>query len=396
MAEMGKRILRSFRTLFWILLITGAVGFLGYRVVAAPPKPEPPKSVAAIRAEKGIPVVVHTVEAGPWNLWKRYYGQVKSASEQSVTSFLREYIVAVHVHVGDLVKAGDVLLELSRETSTPDFAARSAEYEDAKRDYERLKALYDAGGTSKAEVDRAAVAMQQKGSALKETRTQLARTKVASKLTGVVSLRNAEVGEISETGRELLRVVDLRNLEADVLVPPGDVARVAKGTPARVVLEGRRHNGTVKRVDPGADVATGLYRVVVALPPDTNLRPGMFVETELLVDPRTSVVSVPYEALRRDNGRTYVYVLSGDVARLRDVEVGEGQGGLVEVVSRLYEGEIIAVRGVENLYDGARVWLQSSAPEEASPDVPVPDGSGKDSSGEFSAEEPVSADTSNP
>jgi len=68
----------------------------------------------------------------------------------------------------------------------------------------------------------------------------------------------------------------------------------------------------------------------------------------------------------------------------------------VEVVSRLYEGEIIAVRGVENLYDGARVWLQSSAPEEASPDVPVPDGSGKDSSGEFSAEEPVSADTSNP
>jgi multidrug resistance efflux pump len=106
-------------------------------------------------------------------------------------------------------------------------------------------------------VDRAAVAMQQKGSALKETRTQLARTKVASKLTGVVSLRNAEVGEISETGRELLRVVDLRNLEADVLVPPGDVARVAKGTPARVVLEGRRHNGTVKRVDPGRDVATG-------------------------------------------------------------------------------------------------------------------------------------------
>ncbi|HQF92359.1 MAG TPA: hypothetical protein PK393_11830, partial [Synergistaceae bacterium] len=131
------------------------------------------------------------------------------------------------------------------------------------------------------------------------------------------------------------------------------------------------------RQDPGADPATGLYKALVALEPGAPLRPGMVVEVDLLVDSRDRVVAIPYEALRRENAKTFVFVLSGDRATRREVEVGEGQGGQVEILSRLYSGDVIIAEGTETLFDGARVWIRPPGDPRESPEGPSelsPDG----------------------
>ena len=377
MSEERRTLGQTGRLLFWAVLFFGGMGFFAYRVVAIPPKATESPSIEEIRSEKGIPVVPYVVTADPWELWKRFDGPVRPGKEQRSTSLLRERILAVHVDVNDAVKKGDVLIELRAESQAADLSARKADYEDAQREYERQKALLAAGGASQQDVDRAWVAVQQKKALMKDVRSEVAKSRVVADLDGVVTFRNAEPGEAAEGGAELLRIADLKNLEVEVRVPPAEALRLRPGTPARVMVERRLFQGKIKRQDPGADPATGLYKALVALEPGAPLRPGMVVEVDLLVDSRDRVVAIPYEALRRENAKTFVFVLSGDRATRREVEVGEGQGGQVEILSRLYSGDVIIAEGTETLFDGARVWIRPPGDLRESPEGPSelsPDG----------------------
>jgi len=342
-----------------------AVALLGIRLIKGKDSAEgPPRSVADIRAEKGVPVKVMKVEALPWELWKRYYGQVRPSRTQHVTSFVREFIVEVPVEVGDQVKAGDVLLELSTETQAYDLAARVADYNEAKRDYERKLALSRAGGVSKQEVERAYVTMEQKRSLVADVRTKVSRTKVYAKINGTVSHKDVEVGEIAEPGARLLTIVDIDNLEVEVLLPPLEIGRIVKGIPVRVTLQNRdcpspeTCGGTVLRIDPEADPSTGLYKCIVSLAPGSGFPSGSYVETEFLVDERKAVVQIPYELIKREEDRTYVYVVEDGRAFRRYVQVGEGVDRVVEIASGLTAGEMVVTEGVEDVFDSARVWIQ--------------------------------------
>lgn len=344
--------------LFWIFLFAGVLGLVLFRLVLPRKEKVRRQSVASIRAEKGIPVRTYLVEEGPWTLWKSYYGRVRSATTQDVTSFVREYITSVSVEVGDRVKPGEVLMELSQETRAAFVSAKRADYLEAERDYERKKALFEAGGISRQELNRAYVDLENKRSQLSDLQSLLARTKVVARISGTVLERNADVGEISEAGRVLMRIADLNDLEAEVMVPPIELGRVRQGSQVRLIMDGRLYPGEVERIDPEADPATGLYRTIVSLEEGSDLRPGVYAEAQILVDDRQKVVSVPVEVLRREGGKNFVFVLSDDVVEKRSVDVGDAQGGLVEIPSRLYPGELVIIEGVESLYDGARVWLQ--------------------------------------
>ncbi len=359
---MRDKTVRRLRLLFWIVLFAGVLGLVIYRLVW-PGTQEGPRrsSVASIRAEKGIPVRLYEVDEGPWTLWKSYYGRVRSATTQEVTSFVREYITDVFVDVGDRVEPGDVLMELSRETRAAFVKAKRIDYEEARRDYQRKKALFEAGGISKQELNRAYVDLQDKRSQLSDLQSLLSRTKVTARISGTVLEKSAEVGEIAEAGRVLMRIADLEDLEAEVMVPPIELARVRKGARVRLVMDGRLYPGLVERIDPEADAATGLYRTVVSLESGTDLRPGVYAEAQVLVDDREKVVSVPMEVLRREGGEDYVFVVSGDVVEKRSVQVGSSQGGMLEIPSRLYPGERVVIEGVESLYDGAPIWVQDEA-----------------------------------
>lgn len=349
--------------IFILLLLAGL--FLGFRLLASRRSAEEaPPSVADIRAEKGVPVKVDVVEALPWQVWKRYYGQVRASRTQDVTSYVREFIVEVPVDVGDRVKTGDVLLELSTETQAFDLSARVADYQEAKRDYERKSALSKAGGISKQEVEKAYVIMEQKRSSLRDVQTKVSRTKVYSKIDGTVTYRDAEVGEIAESGKKLMVIADMENLEVEVLLPPLEIGRIKQGTVVNISLQDRSCpemkvcRGKVLRIDPEAHPNTGLYKCIVELTPGADFPPGSYVETEFLIDDRLSVVQIPYEIIDRQDGRSFVYVIEDGRAFKRYVQIGEGVDRMMEVIQGLSAGETVVVDGVDDVFDGARIWIQ--------------------------------------
>src|SRR5690606_9252645 len=85
------------------------------------------------------------------------------------------------------------------------------------------------------------------------------------------------------------------------------------------------------------------------------LRPGMFVETSIVVERRTGATLAPREAIAQRAGRTVVFVLDGQRAVQRPIVLGLGNDTHVEVRDGLSAGERLVVRGLETLTDGTRV-----------------------------------------
>ena len=344
-------ILKKANVWVWILICAVGLGFLGYRVVVP--------SVAQQRTpapSRGITVTVYEVQPRTWEIWRSFYGTVRSAQVQKVNSHAREVIEDIPVEVGDSVMKGDVLITLSSQTQAALLGARQAAYDEARARYDRLQKLFQAGGTSRQDLDRANVDVQDEAAKLRDARTSVSRTQIRAALNGVVVRRSAEKGEFAEPGRELLAVADFDRREVEMLISPTIRGLIASGMDVTVKAPwGGETTGRIFRMDPEADAATGFFRAIVRLPADCKLIPGDYVRMDVLMVRRDNTVAVPYEAILREEGEPYVFVLEKNTAKRRDVVTGDGSGGYVEVLQGLGPGDMVVKIGAGSLYDGAPV-----------------------------------------
>lgn len=342
-------ILRKANVWLWIIALAGGAAFLGYRI-AAPSGAQQSRPAAP----RGITVTVYEVQPRLWEIWRSFYGTVRSAQVQKVTSNTREVIEEIAVEVGDSVKKGDLLVSLASQSQAAVLGARQAAYEDAKSRYDRLQNLYQAGGASKQELDKANVALKDEAAKLRDARTTVSRTQIRSALNGVVVRRSAEQGEFAEPGRELLAVADFDRREVEMLVSPTIRGLITPGLDVLVKAPwGGETMGRIFRMDPEADGATGFFRAIVRLPSDCRLIPGDYVRMEVRMSYKETAIAVPYESILREDGKPFVFVVEGDKATRRDIVAGEGSGDFIEVPEGLIPGEKVVKTGAGSLYEGA-------------------------------------------
>lgn len=348
-------ILRKANVWFWIIALVGGAVFLGYRIAA--PSGARERGPAAPR---GITVTVYEVQPRTWEIWRSFYGTVRSAQVQKVSSNTREVIEEIAVEVGDTVKKGDLLVALASQSQAAVLGARQAAYEDAKSRYDRLQNLYQAGGASKQELDKANVALKDEAAKLRDARTTVSRTQIRSALNGVVVRRSAEQGEFAEPGRELLAVADFDRREVEMLVSPTIRGLITPGLDVMVKAPwGGETMGKILRMDPEADGATGFFRAIVRLPSDCRLIPGDYVRMEVRMSYKEAAIAVPYESILREDGKPFVFVAEGEKAVRRDIKAGEGSGDFVEVPEGLVPGEKVVKTGAGSLYEGAPLIISN-------------------------------------
>jgi RND family efflux transporter MFP subunit len=121
-------------------------------------------------------------------------------------------------------------------------------------------------------------------------------------------------------------------------------------------FEGITLPGTILRLSPSVNPQTHTFRVEVEVQNSRSLlRPGMFVETAIIIERRADVPVAPRDAIAQRAGRSVVFVIDGQRAVQRPVSLGLGDDTRVEVRDGVKAGERIVVRGLETLTDGTRV-----------------------------------------
>ena len=178
-------------------------------------------------------------------------------------------------------------------------------------------------------------------------------TRIKTPISGIVARKNIEFGTMVPMGAVVYRVVDLSKLKLIVYIPQEIINRVNIGSKALVnvsALNGKIYNGTVERISPQADEATGGFMVEILVPnSDSRIKGGMTAKIELLIAKEQKVLAIPEYALVSKNGDSFVYKINNNYAELVKIELGESIGQNVIVESGLSVGDKIVTVGMKNL-----------------------------------------------
>jgi HlyD family secretion protein len=197
-------------------------------------------------------------------------------------------------------------------------------------------------------------------SRLKVVRTQLNQTKIISPVSGKIAERNARVGDTTNAGNPLFRIIEKGRLELRLRVPetqlagvrPGQQVQITSDADSKVKLVGR-----VREINPIVDEQSRQARVDVDLPSGDSLKPGMFLRGAIVTNSVLSV-TVPMEAvLPQDSGNAIVFVVQPDnTVSERAVTLGQLMNGdKVEILGGVKPGERVVVKGAAYLGDGDKI-----------------------------------------
>lgn len=217
------------------------------------------------------------------------------------------------------------------------------------------------------EVLQAQAAVEQLQSALQEARTRVADTTIRAPMSGVVTQRYIESGELVtsgvatfSSGMPLVQIADLSRMRIKLQVNEVDIGKVKVGQKVEVRLDALRDEvfeGRVRKVAPASAVtqqgapggAVIKFPVEVEIDkPDLRMKPGMSAKCRIIVERRQNVLRLPKEALQfMDASTAQVSVVHREVANgktvdnneTRTVKTGLRGDAFVEILGGLKEGE---------------------------------------------------------
>ena len=231
----------------------------------------------------------------------------------------------------------------------------------AKREMARVTELIGRGSATTQSHERAAMDLRQIQGLISVQMEKIDDYTIVSPMDGIVLRRDGEIGEIAEAGQILFCVGVTAPLRVVAEVNEEDIPRVAIGQKSLLrtdAFPGRPLDGTVSEITPMGDSAAKTYRIRIALPEDTPLKPGMSVEANVVTREKPDALIVPAEAAQGTN----LYVVSGDHAERRSVTVGIRGTRAIEILSGLNEGDRVAVPFPASLGKGGRIHITEPAP----------------------------------
>ncbi len=361
-----------------VLVVVGGAAFLMFRPSAsnAPAEAVAGPAPAALTVEATTPLVE------TWPVEVQASGWLAPWAEAVIASELGgERITAVNVEVGDEVKAGDVLAELSRASVENRIAELEATLESARagletatEDADRARQLSGGGAISRQEIASYLAVERQAQASVTVAEAQLAtqelalaNTRIIAASDGVVSDVSAALGQVVSQGQELFRLIRDSRIEWQAEVPLFQLRGITTGT--RVVIPSPIGDigGTVRRVSPEASQTNGRVLVYVDPEPPEGMpmpKTGILVSGAFIVD-ETTAVTLPSTAITLQDGFSYVFVIkAGEMTTvLRErVETGRRKGDRVEILGDFPVDASVVLSGGAFLSDGSVVRVVEGQP----------------------------------
>lgn len=320
------------------------------------------------------PVVVRPVEVVTLEERIEATGELRAKDAATIASEVSGRITALEVDEGDRVEEGGLLLLVDpqkRELELADARARLTEaranLEEQQRELGRMQQLYDRDIASSQALDKATTALSLAGSRVQAARARVGvatravqDSQVRAPFAGLLASREVSRGEYVKVGQALFDLVALDPIEVEFSVAERDSARVVLGQQVAVSVSpypDEVFTGVVSVISPRIDRRTRTLRVKARIPnADGRLRPGLFARADLGIAKREGALVVPQEALLLRAAGQIVYTVDAENRVHRVVvEAGLHQGGRIEILSGLAEGDQVIIRGHAALSDGMLV-----------------------------------------
>ena len=336
------------------------------QAAAAPPTITVGRESVAVAA-------VEEIRTGP-----HISGQLSAEQEATVRAEVGGSVVQTAYEEGQAVRKGAVLVriearDLSDGVLSADAAVRSAEnaLEVAESELRRTEALVSGGALAQRDLE---IARNSLGTAQSQlaaararastARAQLADTTVRAPISGVVSDKAVNTGDVVTTGTALYTIIDPSSMRLEASVPSERIGELRVGLPVQFTVrgyEGQTFSGRIERISPAADPATRQVPIFVAIPnAGGRLIAGLFAEGRVETQVRRALV-VPGTALDDTGaGPALIRVRDGRAERV-DVKIGlrDSASEKVEVVSGLTAGDVVLIGASRGITPGTPVAINN-------------------------------------
>jgi len=337
----------------------------GQETEAQAPQVRPVRTVTAEKGTIGDSVVLT--------------GQINAENEAALSFRIGGRIIERLADVGDRVEPDQVLAKLDPQnelnalrSAQAALAAAQAQLVEVSNNFDRQKQLLERGFTTKVLFDQAQQALHTTQSRVDDAKAQLliaedrvSYTQLKANVTGSITARAAEAGEVVQPGQTIFQVArqDGRDAVFDV---PAQVIRSAPPDPKIAVTltddPSVTAMGRVRQVDPQADPITRTFRVRISLiDPPPAMRLGATVTGRMQLESMPGI-SIPASALTSINNQPAVWIVDPSklTVSLRNVSVQRYDPGTVVIAQGLQGGEIVVTAGVQALHPGQKVRLLGS------------------------------------
>ena len=367
-----------------LLMLAGVIAFVGaiggfkyFQIKAAMSQSwaPPPEAVTTVVAKQES-----------WSTTLNAIGTVEAVNGVTVSADLPGIIQSIGFDSGRAVNKGDVLVRLDTRQEQAQLAAAEAQRELARLALDRNRGLAASGVVAQSNLDQAQAEFKSAEARAGEIRATIARKTIRAPFSGVLGIRQVNVGQYLAGGAPIVSLQALRPAYVNLTVPQQELARLRLGSSIEVVSDAlpAPEVGKVAAVDSVIDETTRNARVQAIFDNRSGaLRPGMYVEARLAQAASNAVIVVPASAISYAPFGDSVYVVeemkgpdgkSYKGVRQQFVKLAGSRGDQVAVVTGLKPGEEVVTSGAFKLRPGAAVTVNNKVQPGNSP-TPSPENS---------------------
>lgn len=306
-------------------------------------------------AARATPVSVQVVQPGDLEVTLRASTNLRAREQVDVLPKQGGILAQILVEEGARVSEGQALARLDDAEWVLQAEQSDARAQSAKDAVERARALAAMDLVAEQEVERLVSEARVAEADLGLARLRVENAVIRAPFGGTVTHRYVERGQQVTTAAAAFGLADLDRLEALVAIPEREAGRVQVGQVARIILqEGAAPvaNGRVERIRPVVDAASGTVQVTVTVAANTGqvaLRPGQFVNVDVVTETLEDRITLPRTAVLVDGAAPRVFVIEGNVAIEREVTLGYARGDQVEIRTGVAPGDTVVIVGQDNL-----------------------------------------------
>ncbi len=315
---------------------------------------------------------VHAKEA-TWPTTMSVVGSMEAVHGVTVSADLPGTVSEIHFDSGRMVQKGEILAELDTRQERAQLAAMEAQHDLAKVNHARYLQLMNEGVISKQDYDKAMADDRQAEANVNEIRATIDRKTIRAPFTGVLGIRQANLGQYLAAGQAIVPLQSLDPIYVNFSVPQQVLGQVHVGQAVHFTtdsLPGHTFTGRVNAINSVIDPSTRNVEIQATVSnPGAKLHPGMFTQVEVSVGGDASVIPLPASAINYAPFGDSVYIVedmkgpdgkSYQGVRQQFVKVHGSRGDQVGVVEGIKPGEQIVTSGVFKLRNGAAVAVNNT------------------------------------
>ncbi len=311
------------------------------------------RSIEQIREDEGIPVHIEEINYQSFQKTLSFFSKLSGIKEATRGAMVGGKIEQVKARVGERVSKDQIILKFAEDNPGLQFEQAKTAFDNAEKNYTRMKALLAAGETSQANFDGVEVqyiVAKRNYESLKQILF------IEAPFNGTIVDIKVNEGDNVKVDTHLFTIAETHKMRTRIWATESEIIQIRRGMEAFIEHNNNTYVGRVTEVSLAADpFKQAFYAEIEFNNPRGELRSGVTVDVKIVIYENSKAIMIPRNLVMQDEKGKYVFLEKDGTAEQRYISNGMESGAFFEVSSGLNPGDNLISHGSAQLVSGRKV-----------------------------------------